>query len=154
MKINLLLDNKEDLLAGYTNVDPFSKEGEACDVNNLDKIVDDGEAVEIRANEILCYFNRPDMQFMLSHWIKKLAKNGKLIVIDIDLYDVCRSYTAKQINTDIANLLLHGAQKKNWDYKKVNVSSEDICSYLEEAGLKIKQIRISNGKFIITAEKV
>lgn len=157
MKLNLILDNPNAVLSGYTNIDPFADENDKKriknDVSNLDNIVDDSECEEIRAVEVIEYYQRPDMDRMLSHWIKKLKRGGILTVIDVDLYNACRLYAAQAIDTKIINELLHGMQEKNWDYRKVNISLEDVQKYLESKSMSILSSKIVGLKFVIKAEK-
>ena len=90
MRINLLLNNKENIRQGYLNIDPFADEKDdrvKGDCINLDKYVCDGEAEEIVAYNILEYYPSESISQIMPNWLKKLSHKGIVVIActDIDL---------------------------------------------------------------------
>lgn len=156
VKLNLLL-NGEDVLSGYINVDPYvddDKQGKVqATLDNLDEFVDDAEAVEIRAVDILDFFPYEKSDALVNHWIKKLAHGGKLIIGVVELVEVAKGICNYSLDVDQANLFLHGEQKFDWQNRKANFTLSQIATYLESKGLKILKKRVSNYRCIVEAQR-
>ena len=76
MKVNITFD-EDNNLNGYLNISP----------NQLSS-VDDGEADEVRAIDVLPYFPEEESANLLMSWIKKLRHGGHLIIGALDIYEV------------------------------------------------------------------
>ncbi len=146
MKINLLLNNPNNVLNGYVNIDPFADgsdirvAGNVTDLTTEEKeeIVCDGEAKEIIAYGILEYFNLGQIEYILNCWSKKLAVGGKLVVSVVDFEEVARGVVFGNLRNFVQlNHLLHGAQAENWDSKKTTLSLNIIVELLENRGLRV-----------------
>ena len=98
MKINLTFDSKYNL-SGYTNIDPFPlpKENDTllCHPENLDLVINDGEADEIIANMVLNHIEYKKIESCLNNWCKKLSHNGTLEIYYLDTLTVANGTTLK-----------------------------------------------------------
>jgi hypothetical protein len=157
MKINLLIESK-DFLKGYLNIDPFPQleqpqvyEG---DVSNIDKYVDNGEAEEIRAFHILSYFEANRVDDILLHWISKLALDGVLTLVDIDLREISRKLYNAEFDISAANDIIYGKQEKQWQYRKSALSLGDIAQLLTNKGLLVIEKALQGGSYMIKAKRV
>lgn len=156
MKVNLLIESK-DFLKGYLNIDPFPQleqpkvyEG---DVSNLDKFIDQGEAEEIRAFHILSYFEANRIDDILLHWINKLALDGTLTIVDIDIREVSRKLYNCEYDISTANDIIYGKQEKQWQYRKSALSLGDIAQLLINKGLLITEKALQGGTYLIKAKR-
>ncbi len=143
MKLNLLWSGHA--LNGYINVDPFGfgEEGKVvADVKNLDDVVDDAEATEIIAEDIIDFLPLGDVERVIEHWIKKLRHGGKIIVGGTDMFEVCKAFSNYTIDLAMANYLLHGAQEKPWEERHANFTLIGLAQFLKERGLNIISKRI------------
>jgi hypothetical protein len=160
MKINLLLNNPAGALSGYINIDaihecePDLEKGLFhSDVTPLDKLVDDGEAEQIVATEILEYFPAKDVDGILDGWLKKLKHGGTIIVTDIDALEVNRSLLNRRISMEDVNLLLYGHQQHPWQYRKCCLTITQICDALRNKGMKIVGKKVADYKFVVEARR-
>lgn len=148
MKLNLLLDEVNSLNS-YTNVKHID-----CALNQLDPVVDDGEAEEIRAIDILDYFPLKECDKLLQHWVSKLKHGGRLIIQVVDLMLVAKGIIREHILPYDANLFLHGEQRNPSDFRLSNYTINQLVNILEKAfGLTIIRKRLENYRAIIEAER-
>lgn len=158
MKLNLLIDNPDDVRSGYVNIDPFA---EPCDphgrvkgaLHDLGHTVDDGEASEIVANDVLDYHPGAVLDDVLNNWLKKLARGGTLTVSTVDVREVARLVWFGNVDINEANNLLHGEQKKEWQLRKVSLSLPHLVEVLEAKGFKVLQKRIHNLRAVVTVQR-
>jgi GTPase SAR1 family protein len=158
MKVNILLDNPEGVLNGYTNIDPFvpEKSGDSRinhNILNLDGVLEDAEGVEIRAINILTYLNANDINIAIENWVRKLRHKGQLVLADVDVNEVAKFIVAQKIDLKLANIMLHGEQQKEWQLRYTSLSLAEILPCLRNKGLKIITARILNGNFFVRAER-
>lgn len=159
MKINLLLDNTGDVRSGYINIDPFAPDNDAAgrlkgDISNLDHVVDDGEAIEIIALEVLDYFPGHQADAILTNWLKKLARSGRLTLSVVDVREVARAICANEMSPEDINEHLHGKQEKPWQYRKSAYTLTQIAEVLGNLGYKILARRVQNFRAVITVERI
>jgi hypothetical protein len=157
MKIQLLYGHG-DVMSGYTHVNPFNTaptDGDCCcDVDKLDDIVDDGEATEILAMDVIDYLSIPDVNNVIRHWVSKLAHGGRIIIGGTDLYEVCKAFANYSITITETNYLLHGEQTEPHFTKKVNFTSLGLSEYLtKELGLKLIKCRHNGFDMVVEAER-
>lgn len=117
------------------------------------KNVDNGEAEEILALDVIEYIPRMMFDSIIQHWTSKLAHKGKLIVNFVDLYTVCRLFFIGQLEMQNVNFLLHGASLNGWDDKKVNMTVPQICKTLEGNGLKVISKKLDGMNALVIAER-
>ena len=138
MKLNLLWSGHA--LNGYVNVDPFGFGDEnkvVADLKNLDDVVDDSEAMEIIAEDIIDFLPLGDVEDAINHWIKKLRHGGRIIVGGVDMFEACKAFSTYTIDLAMANYLLHGAQEQPWEERHANFTLLGLAQFLEDRGLKI-----------------
>lgn len=153
-KINLVYGTGE-VYNGFLTLNPFLEQEtdsiKRCDIKNLNNFVDDGEVEELIAINILEYFNANKIPEILSHWIKKVAINGKIIISVTNVYDVARCFVNGIINLETFNGLVHGTNEKPYMVRRSCLTSTLIENFLKSAGLKIMKRKINNYNVVIEA---
>jgi len=144
MKINMSFNNRV-LLEGYENIDPFALPNDKfgrinCHPDNLNLVVNDGQADEIIANLVLNYISHTKLYSTLKMWSNKLAHNGTLEIFYIDLIEVSRLVTTGQITENNAIELIYGSQKEEWDFFKSSISIYELKMFFENAGLVVEHV--------------
>lgn len=156
MKINLLR-NTNDVLSGYLNIDPFTMGTDtdkvAGGLTDLSYHVDDAEASEIIARDILDYFDPPTGDRALENWIRKLRHGGKLVVGGTDLYEVAKAITNYSLLPEAANKLLYGSFTQPWEMKKHSTCLLATASWLEVKGLHVIKKRLNNFSYCVEAQR-
>ena len=145
MKINLLLNNPNEIRSGYLNIDPFADGSDARIPGNVNltnpeeqSLVAKGEADEIVAHEILDYFPAVQVDALIKTWCEKLAFGGKLVISTVDLEKVCRGVVFGEFKSILeSHQLLYGTQSQPWEYRKICMPQQVLVQYLQECGLKI-----------------
>ena len=158
MKINLLLNNPKDIRSGYINVDPFAilddpfgrQNGEP---NNLDFLVDNNEATEIIAHDILDRYTNQEVNEILDHWLTKLAHGGELVISMVDIREVSRAVISNSLPLDEVNRLLYGDQDHKVNFKKISLTLEYLTKLLESKGMQVLKKRISNFRAVVAARR-
>lgn len=154
MKVNLLRNAPDDAMNGFLNIDPFA-DGKDCrkqgDLADLSFFVEDAEATEIVARDILDFYDKSLWERTLDGWIKKLRHGGKIVVGGVDIYEVSKAVSNYSISTADANRLLHGEQDAPWNFRKTNATLFDMTGLLESKGLKVMKKRMSEFHYIVEA---
>ena len=134
MKINI----GEDELSGYLNFDPelITTSGIA---EHLDSLVEDAEAQEIICTKALQLLPNSEAIETLDYLVSKLRIKGKIIISEVDTYELARLYVFSQIDLQVFNQVIHGIEKT----VKTSLTMAGICDYLESKGLKIMKKRIN-----------
>lgn len=146
MKLNLHMESPGDERSGYVNID-------ASQSADIDGFVDDGEASEIVALDVLDYFPGPDVDDILNKWLKKLAHGGVLTLSVVDLREVSRAILAGSISLVDANELLFGKQEKDWQFKKSAFTLSQLAEVLETLGYKVLAKRVQNFRAVVTVQR-
>jgi hypothetical protein len=159
MKVNLLIDNPDEALSGYVNLDPYAKPDDKtrtrCEaLGDLSSIVDDGEAEEIVARDIVEYFRQVDVDQILNHWLGKLRRGGTLTITFVDIRDVTKGYLNGSLSVEDYNILVHGTQTRDWDYKKSSFCLLDFVATVEAKGYKTLMKRVTNYQSVFTCQRV
>lgn len=156
MKINLLLNSKA-VRSGYTNLDPLAPPGDPDRIpgtlTNLDDFVEDAEATEIVALDVIDFVPSTDTNDVLAHWIRKLRHGGILTIGGVDLRDVCKAVVFQQLNLTEANLLLYGEQEAPWQYRKATLTLQHVINALEEQGMEITRKHSDRFRYCVTARR-
>jgi hypothetical protein len=139
MKINMVEDAKH--LNGYENVG-------FANLEDLNKVCEDGEAIELIADDILGKIPGPSVQVYLSQWLKKIRLGGKIILTGLDIYDSIRSFNSNLINITDLNVLLYGENRRSV------LGANDIVTALKLSGFKIIKNNLINLKYLIVAERI
>lgn len=160
VKVNLLLDNPGDCRSGHLNLDPFAPDIDdhsgrvKGDVFNLDAFVDDGEAEEIVALDILDYFPANEVDDILQNWLRKLARGGKLTIGVVDVREISRAILHNKLTYDEIGELLYGKQEFAWQYKRSGYTLFQLVAVFEGLGYRILSRRVHNYRAIVTVERV
>jgi len=154
MKVNLIRKNSEKL-DGYMNLDPHPSTDDvtACSHENIDAFVDDGEAEEIRACDVIDFLPTGKLMDTMKHWRKKLRLKGKLTIGGTDLREVARSLQQGSISEQSANELLYNVNDTDWDIKRSAGTIEIMVNVFNQLGLKIEEKLLRNNRYIITGTR-
>ena len=140
MKINLLYGHG-DQLQGYITIHPFAVEETDSvridDVRNLDRVVEDAEATEIIAADVIDYLGLDEVNPALDHWIKKLRHGGTIIIGGCDSYDAAKALVQYEVDLETFNMLIHGTKDAPHLFKKTCLTLPGLVEYLEQHGLKV-----------------
>jgi 2-succinyl-5-enolpyruvyl-6-hydroxy-3-cyclohexene-1-carboxylate synthase len=155
-KINLLIDSP-NVKDGYVNIDPFTQDGNQAKisgaVSKLDHTVDNGEASEIIAEDVIDYLGPDYVDKAINNWLSKLQHGGIIVIGGTDIRVVCKSYFLRQLNTVEVNNLLYGEQKNVQQYKKSCLTIHEVCELLKSLGLKIILKRHDGFRYLIKAKR-
>lgn len=149
MKVNYVLPG-EDTLAGYYNHKIFV-ENAGIDLNH---VIDDAEAIEIRAIEILEYFPANLSEQIINYWLSKLAHGGRLVLGLIDPQELSRHFSQGRLDIDQLNLFLYGEQREPWQFRKTVFTLPQAVAYLESKGIKILTKRTGGFRIVVEAERI
>ena len=158
MKINLLISQKHLAKNGYLNIDPTAKkEDEPLIVEGnptiLEQHVEDGEAEEIIATNIIDYVPHHKVLSILKQWVSKLSHKGILKVGFTDIASVSRRIYNGQIDFLKAPEILYGKCLEGWDNKKAALTIDIMKNKFLECGLNIKSINFSEHFVVIEGER-
>jgi len=157
MKVNLLYTETEPR-PGYLNVSPFTTEEsddlKIGEVFDLDEWVDDAEATEIIASDVIDYLPANLVMDVIEHWVSKLRRGGTLIIGGTDLYEVCKGFTTYAMDVREANAYLHGHAADNPQFvKKITLTALGLSNFLAQKGLRIIKKRVTGYQFVVEAER-
>lgn len=156
MKINLLL-NGDGIRSGYLNLDPLADPNDSMktqgDICNLDEYVDDAEADEIIATDIIDFLPTNDLESVLSHWLSKLRHGGSIVVGGVDIREVARGLLNQRLTLNQANMLLYGGQQSPHDYRKTTLTLQKLLEIFQQLGFKVIQKRQENYFYQVKAER-
>ena len=157
MRVNLLLNNPGDVRSGYLNIDPFSPGDDPDRVNgdvlDLSHTLDDGEASELLAHDILDFCPNGNADVVLNSWLKKLAHGGQLSLSVTDLREVARAVLADRLSLEEANRLLFGEQREPWQFKKCVFTLSQLTETCQNKGYRILNQRLRDYKAYLTVER-
>jgi len=142
MKINICFNKNNTYLNNYinTNIDN-GDEYLKCDLEDLSAIVDNGEAEEILAINVLNYVSHKKLKKTVLNWYKKLSYNGILTIYFLDFIEICRLITVGSISYDEAKNLLFGIQDEENEFFKSGISLLELKSIFEEVNGRIESCK-------------
>jgi hypothetical protein len=156
MKVNLILHDQGPL-SGYTNVYPFADDQTPGmtrgDVSNLDALVEDGEATEIVALDVIDFLPASAADDVLAGWARKLRHGGKITIGGVDIREVARRLVNQQIDPAQANAILHGPQRAPWEYRKSNLTLQLALDKMAALGLEVVRREPSQFSYLVTARR-
>jgi hypothetical protein len=156
MKINLLY-NSNMVRAGYLNLDPFAPPDDPDRINgdivNLDEYVEDAEATDIIALNVIDFMPSSDTNDIIVGWIKKLRHGGTITIGGVDIRDVAKATIYQQLSLTDTNLLLYGAQRAPWEYKKATLTLQHLINALQGQGMEIMKKHSENFTYHVTARR-
>jgi hypothetical protein len=156
MKLNLLYNNNM-VRAGYTNIDPFAPPDDPDrtngDIVNLDEYVDDAEATDIIALNVIDFMPSSETNEIIAGWIKKLRHGGTITIGGVDIRDVSKAIIYQQLSLTDANFLLYGAQRAPWEYKKATLTLQHLINALQGQGMEIIKKHSENFTYHVTARR-
>ncbi len=158
MKLNLLLANPGGCLPGYANLDCFACAGQPtllCDISDLSEYIDDAECDEIRAINVLSYFDANKVGEIITKWVSKLRHGGELVIGDVDILQVWKAYSRAEIDYVTLNKLLYGEQTSplRWDLRKTGLSLQEVSYALNSNGLNVTEKKFESVYFNIRATR-
>ena len=154
MKVRLSVGQKP--YSGYVNVDPCPviEQGQELntvqsDIRNLDGIVENSQATEILAVDVLDYVSANELITVLQNWVIKLRHDGKIVVGGTDPYETAKSYVAGRIDTVEFNYTVFGNSKQDYSQKSGCITLTELWQILQNMGLRItKKSMIENKMFV------
>lgn len=156
MKLNLLYGHG-DHLQEYININPFALEEtdniRISDVKNLDKIVENAEATEIIASDVIDYLALNEINPTLDHWISKMRHGARLVIGGCDSYDAAKALVQFEIDLETFNMLVHGTQDQPHLFKRMCLTLPGLCEYLTDHGLKIIKKRRNGLNYVVEAQR-
>lgn len=139
MKVNLTV--KGDNISGYLNIDASVGE----DIVEL-KGVDDAEATEIIASDVINFVTIDSIERLLDGWIKKLRHGGKLIIGGVEIDEVCKAFIHRAIDFQMFNQLIHNGRTSH-------IPINDLEKILIQKGLVIEKKRIDSFNMILETRR-
>jgi hypothetical protein len=139
MKINITLD-KSDIRSDYLCL---------TQPEFLEDMVDDAEASEIRAMDVLQSYCVAEAYKTLDKWISKLKHGGLLTIGFVDIYELSKALANRSIPLEVANSILYGTTIQ---YKS-SFTTKAVAEYLQSKGLLLRSKRVQNFRGVITAER-
>ena len=153
MKLNLLY-GKGQKLDGYTNINAVPVEDEdviTADPSNLDFFVDDAEAEDIIACDVVNFLPKSIMISTINHWVGKLRHGGSISIGGVDSYAIARDIISKRIDLQSMNTILYGSETPSWDIRRNVFTMGSLVGHLKDLGLKIQRSRIDQYEIIVEA---
>jgi len=151
MKLNLLINNPNDIRSGYLNIDPAADgkdERQTGELSSLDMAFAN-ECEEIVAHDILDAYAGENVDLVLGNWLGKLAHKGKLVLSFIDAKSIARAFLNEEIDLETFNVYLHGSLY----VKKSCFTMSHIADTLAHAGYNILSKRVENYRATIVIER-
>lgn len=156
-KVNILLDHRGEIYPGWLNIDPLAPANDPQRIKHtpedLSALVQPASLEALRALDVLDYYPAQKADQVLDHWISLLGHQGTLAISCVDILEVSRALQRRLIDIPLANSLLHGEQKQNWDHRCANYSLGQLASVLENKGLHILVRRIFDFRAILVAKR-
>lgn len=139
MKINICFGNSNQPLNGYINTNIFEDQNfKNCHPENLDSIVDDGEAEQILAINVINYISYNNINDVIMGWFKKLKYDGTMTISFYDFLEICRTLTTQQLNMESAKKLIYGEQTEDFLFFKSGISLLEIKNIFSAINAKIE----------------
>ena len=151
MKINLILDGHP--LSGYRNIDPYGFGDETKtvgDIHNLNDIVEDAEATEILALDVIDFMPSDTVLTAISHWVSKLRHRGTIVIGGKDLWQISKAIHQKILDITEANEAIHGTEEKP---RLSHLTIDRLVSIMEDQGLKILKKRVNKFDMVVEAQR-
>ena len=139
MKVNLTV--KGDTISGYVNIDASA----GGDIVEL-KEIDDSEATEIIASDVINFVTLDSIERLLDGWIKKLRHGGKMIIGGVEVDEVCKAFMHRAIDLQTFNQFMHNGRTSH-------VPIHDLEKMLTQKGLVIEKKRIDSFNMILEARR-
>jgi hypothetical protein len=156
VKINLVLPGG-DARGGYVNIDPYVDPGDkdrvGGSISNLDGVAEDAEVIDLIALDVVDFLPTPDVGGVLSHWVGKIRHGGTITVGGVDIREVAKSLMSQQITAGEADVLLHGAQRAPWEYRKSSSTLQAMISALQGYGFRIERKFVRDYHYYVTARR-
>lgn len=153
MKINLLL-NSDQIRNDFLNIDPLAPNNTIGDITNLDDLVDDAEATEFIALDVIDYLPPSALDAILTNWLKKIRHGGLITIGGVDIMQVAKALYRQEVSMTEANILLYGRQSAPWEYRKTTLTMGAIIGILQQNNFKIIQKRMEIYHYIVKAERL
>jgi hypothetical protein len=115
MRVQLTLGGTSPPREAYLNLDPLATPGDGrvpCSFADLSEFLDDAEASEIVALDVVDRLMTTDADATLIHWVSKLARGGTLAIGGLDLAELSRRCWSRQMSLELANSLLYGGHPR------------------------------------------
>lgn len=149
MRLNLLVNNPDDVIGGYLNVDPLRDSNDTIKLplDKLESQLDFGEAEEIIVNDTLRYF--PDWKKILIYWARFVKIGGLLVVKFYELEETAYAFAEKRLTSDEARSILYGKAGEI----RSGCTIEEVISVLKELGFRITGKKFLNLEAVVSAER-
>ncbi len=157
MKLFLTLANNE-VLNSYINVDPIAAQQNpnkvAADPSDLSSLIDNGEAEEILAPDVLDYYILADKIKVLEHWLGKLGHEGTITIGGLDIHEAGRLMYLRELNVQQTNELLYGVQNTQGIARRSLLTLQDVTDVFSAKPDYTVLSKQFNGMFyLVTAQR-
>lgn len=153
MKLNLTLDLAGQR-SGYVNINPLADPNNPdfirSNIDNLSIYVDDGEATEIIALDLIDFIPLQEKESVMKHWLSKLAIGGTITIGGTDLYQVAKAFALNQLKLGETAAFLYGDNLS----RSGLITCAQMKKILEDSGLKVLEARLNNFSYHVIAERV
>ena len=155
MKLNLIR-TPSDYLNGYTNVSVFIDQTHPDVVlSNYENLqgVEDNEATEIRAIDIIDYYPLERQDQLFDHWISKLRHGGVITVGGVDLVEMAQLLYHYNVTTEDFNSIFFGASKETWQRRQSVQPMHRLANLLSQKGLEVIEKFITGQRFVVKVRR-
>lgn len=150
VRVNLLCNDPGGVRSGCINIDPAADLSDARlkgDLHDLSPFVDDGEASEIVACDVIDRYERGSVPAVLAKWAAKLKKGeGELFFSFLDVYAFSRSLLSGEQTGESADALCHGG-------RACVLFREEVEGLCEQAGLEIVERSLARFRVFLRARR-
>ena len=130
-----------DNISGYHNIDASS----GGDIVKMEG-VEDSEATEIIASDVINFTHIGSINDLLSGWIKKLRHGGRIVLGGVEIDEVCKAFVSKAIDINQFNKIIHEGRVSQ-------ITCADLEKILIKHGLTVTKKRTDNFNMIIEATR-
>jgi hypothetical protein len=126
----------------------------AVSLDELGMAVDDGEATEIIAYNVIDCISHRTVDDCLDAILRKLAHGGLLVISACDYQAVARAITQGRLNPEEVNDLLYGPQDAGfWSTRKSAYSMDMLVNYFKHKGYTIESARFDLYQVVLSIRR-
>jgi hypothetical protein len=137
MKVYLTV--KGDNITGYHTIDASSG-GDIVAMSG----VEDSEATEIIASDVINFVSLSSLEELISGWIKKMRHGCTLVLGGVEIDEVCKALVSKAIDINKFNETIYEGRTSQ-------ISRPELEKILIKHGLKITRKRSDNFNMVVEA---
>lgn len=152
MKVNLLYDYPNGIRSGYLNIDPFAPDGDPnvvrADIFNLE-MVEDGEAEELVAHDILPYCSPANVNKIIPVWFRKIAHGGTIVLGALETRNIAKRLMQYDLTIDQFNEFIHGTSHQ----RQSSFTLQQMVEVVNVQGFQVLQKRVVDGMAVVVGRR-